>query len=90
MVSAADLEQRRAVIHADRQCPAIKQMEAQDVRQATPEEVANMAPCQTRQCRIARGELDEEGQPFEPLAEPQGNSVRTVSGGGFETNRRRH
>ena len=26
----------------------------------------------------------------EPLAEPQGDSVRSVSGGGFETNRRRH
>jgi hypothetical protein len=32
------------------------------------------------------------GEPtgYEPLAEPQGESVRTVSGGAFETNRRRH
>jgi len=32
------------------------------------------------------------GEPtgYEPLAEPQGKSVRTVSGGAFETNRRRH
>jgi hypothetical protein len=32
------------------------------------------------------------GEPtgYEPLAEPQGESVRTLSGGAFETNRRRH
>ena len=32
------------------------------------------------------------GEPtgYEPLAEPQGASVRTVSGGAFEMNRRRH
>lgn len=80
----------RAVIHADRQCPAIKQMKAQHIREATPEEVTNMSACQTRRCRVARGELDEDGHPFEPLAEPQGNSVRTVSGDAVETNRRRH
>jgi hypothetical protein len=80
----------RAVIHADRQCPAIKQMQARNVTEATPEDVANMSPCWHRRCRIARGELDEDGHPFEPLAEPQGNSVRTVSGGAFEMNRRRH
>jgi hypothetical protein len=32
------------------------------------------------------------GEPtgYEPLAEPQGESVRTVSGGAFEMNRSRH
>jgi hypothetical protein len=32
------------------------------------------------------------GEPtgYEPLAEPQGESVRTVSGGAFEMSRRRH
>jgi hypothetical protein len=29
-------------------------------------------------------------QGYEPLAEPQGDSVRTVSGGAFETDRGRH
>jgi hypothetical protein len=31
-----------------------------------------------------------ESTGYERLAEPQGESVRTVSGGAFETNRRRH
>jgi hypothetical protein len=34
--------------------------------------------------------VTEEPTGYEPLAEPQGESVRTVSGGAFETNRRRH
>jgi hypothetical protein len=78
-----------AAVHADRHCQAIKQIQNAEVRQATPEEVANMEPCGHRACRIARGEdIDDSGS--EPLAEPQGDSVRTVSGGAFESNRRRH
>jgi hypothetical protein len=79
----------RAVVHADRQCQSIKGMRNVNVRQATPGEVANMHPCGHRACRIARGEgIDDSGS--EPLAEPQGESVRTVSGGAFESDRRRH
>jgi hypothetical protein len=79
----------RAAVHADRQCQAIRQMQNTEVRLATPEEVANMGPCGHRACRIARGEdIDDSGS--EPLAEPQGDSVRTVSGGAIESNRRRH
>ena len=37
----------RAAVHADRQCQAIKQMQNAEVRQATPEEVANMGPVGT-------------------------------------------
>ena len=38
--------------------------------------------------RCARIAAETPG--YEPLMEPQGESVRTVSGGAFETNRRRH
>jgi len=79
----------RAAVHADRECQAIKGMQGTEVRDATPGEVANMEPCGHRACRIARGE-DIEGSGSERLAEPQGDSVRTVSGGAFESNRRRH
>jgi hypothetical protein len=79
----------RAAEHADRQCQAIKGMQGTEVRDATPGEVANMEPCGHRVCRIARGE-DIEDSGSERLAEPQGDSVRTVSGGAFESNRRRH
>jgi hypothetical protein len=34
--------------------------------------------------------ISGESTGYEPLAEPHGESVRTVSGGAFETNRRRH
>ena len=79
----------RAAVHADRQCQAIKGMQGTEVREATPGEVANMEPCLHRVCRIARGEdIDDYGS--ELLAEPQGDSVRTVSGGAFESDRRRH
>jgi hypothetical protein len=79
----------RAAVHADRQCQAIKQMKNVNVRLATPEEVQNMGRCLHRGCRIARGEvIDDSGHLVEPP--PQGDSVRTVSGGAFESNRRRH
>ena len=38
--------------------------------------------------RCARIAAETPG--YEPLMEPQGDSVRTVSGGAFETNRQRH
>jgi hypothetical protein len=79
----------RAAVHADRLCQAIKGMQGTEVREATPGEVANMEPCGHRVCRLTRGE-DIEDFGSEHLAEPQGDSVRTVSGGAFESNRRRH
>ena len=54
-----------------------------------PGEVANMGPCAHRACRIARGE-DIEDAGSERVAESRGDSMRTVSGGAFESNRRRH
>jgi hypothetical protein len=82
-------DRHRAAVHADRRCPAIKGMQGADVRPASPGEVANLEPCGHRACRIARGEdIDDSGS--ERLAKPQGDSVRTVSGGAFESNRRRH
>lgn len=79
----------RAAVHADRQCQAIRGMQGTEVRDATPGEVANMDPCGHRVCRIARGE-DIEDSASERLAEPHDDSVRTVSGGAFESDRRRH
>lgn len=78
----------RAAVHADRDCQTIKQMSGSDVREATDEEILNLTPCQYRGCRIARGEIEVDDLP-ERLGEPQGDSVRTVSGGQFESNRRK-
>jgi hypothetical protein len=79
----------RAAVHADRQCQSIKGMQGTEVRDATPGEVANMEPCGHPACRITRGE-DIEDPGSERLAEPQGDSVQTVSGGAFESNRPKH
>lgn len=53
----------RAAVHADRQCQAIKGMQGTEVRDATPEEVANMEPCGHRVCRIARGRTSKTPGP---------------------------
>lgn len=78
----------RAAVHADRDCQAIKQMSGSDVREATDEEILNLTPCQYRGCRIARGEIEVDDLPGR-LGEPQGDSASTVSGGQFESNRRK-
>ena len=74
------------VVHIGRDtCRVINRYEPKWIRRATDEELARLTVCYW--CMEDSG---VSGLGSEPLVEPQGDSVRTVSGGGFETNRRRH
>jgi hypothetical protein len=66
-------------------CRVINRYEPKWIRAATDEELASHEVCFW--CKEDSG---LSGLTTEPLSEPQGDSVRTVSGGGFETNRSRH
>ena len=77
---------RNQAVHIGRDtCRVINRFEPKWIREATDEELASHDVCHW--CLEDSG---MSGVTTEPLSEPQGDSVRTVSGGGFETNRRRH
>lgn len=77
---------RNQAVHIGRDtCRVINRFEPKWIREATDEELASLGVCQW--CLEDSG---MSGLTTEPLSEPQGDSVRTVSGGAFETNRRRH
>jgi len=77
---------RGQAVHIGRDtCRVINRFEPKDIRTATDEELASLGVCHW--CLEDTG---RSGLTTEPLIEPQGDSVRTVSGGAFETNRDRH
>jgi hypothetical protein len=78
---------RNQAVHVGRDtCHVVTRFNADGyVREATEDELSNMPVC--GHCLNQTGLI---GVGTQPLAEPQGNSVRTVSGGAFEMNRRRH
>ena len=77
---------RGQAVHIGRDtCRVINRFEPKDIREATDEELASLDVCHW--CMEDSG---VSGLTTEPLSEPQGDSVRTVSGGAFETNRGRH
>ena len=77
---------RGQAVHIGRDtCRVINRFEPKWIREATDEELASLDVCHW--CMEDSG---RSGLTTEPLSEPQGDSVRTVSGGGFETDRSRH
>jgi hypothetical protein len=77
---------RNQAVHIGRDtCRVINRFEPKWIRPATDNELAEHAVCGW--CLHDTGPV---GVGVEPLNEPQGDSVRTVSGGAFEMNRRRH
>jgi hypothetical protein len=77
---------RNQAVHIGRDtCHVVTRFNDGYVREATVRELSNMPVC--GHCLNPTGPI---GVGAEPLVEPQGNSVRTVSGGAFEMNRRRH
>ncbi len=76
----------RSAVHIGRDtCRVINRFEAKWIREATDKELAEND--------VRHWCLEDTGRSgvgTEPIVEPQGDSVRTVSGGAFETNRRRH
>jgi hypothetical protein len=73
-------------VHVGRDtCRIITHYESKWIRPATDEELASLEVC-----HWCMNDSGVSGLGSEPLIEPQGDSVRTVSGGGFETDRRRH
>jgi len=84
-----DVDAVGAVVLPHRQRTVVADHDAdRAAREATDEEIRHLTPCQHRGCRIARGEIEVDDLP-KRLVEPQGDSVRTVSGGQFESNRRK-
>ena len=81
-----DQDNPGTAVHVGRDtCRALTRFASKWIRPATAEELASLEVCYW--CMNDSG---VSGLGSEPLVEPQGDSVRTVSGGGFETNRRRH
>lgn len=78
---------RKQAVHIGRDtCHVVTKFNAEGhVREATADEISNMPVC--LHCLNQTGPI---GVGTEPLVEPQGDSVRIVSGGAFETNRRGH
>ena len=85
MVVVTEDNKPGGVIHITR-CRTVERWWPTYVRDATDDELATI----TEICGHCLNDVGPTGFGSEPLAEPQGESVRTVSGGGFETNRRRH
>ena len=81
-----DRDKPGKAVHVGRDtCRVINYYEPKSIRPATDEELASLEVCYW--CMNDSG---VSGLGSEPLVEPQGDSVRTLSGGGFETNRRHH
>ena len=81
-----DRDKPGTVVHVGRDtCRIINHYESKWIRPATDEELASLEVC-----HWCMNDSGVSGLGSEPLIEPQGDSVRTVSGGGFETDRRRH
>lgn len=76
----------RSAVHIGRDtCRVINRFEAKWIREATDEELA-----ENEVCHWCLEDTGRSGVGTEPIVQPHGDSVRTVSGGAFETNRRRH
>ena len=81
-----DRDKPGKAVHVGRDtCRIINNFESKWIRPATDEELASLEVC-----HWCMNDSGVSGLGSEPLIEPQGDSVRTVSGGGFETDRRRH
>ena len=81
-----DRDKPGTAVHVGRDtCRVINHFESKWIRPATDEELASLEVC-----HWCMNDSGVSGLGSEPLIEPQGDSVRTVSGGGFETDRRRH
>ena len=85
MLDDGTIARNQAVHIGHDTCRVINRFEPKWIREATDEELASHGVCHW--CLEDSG---RSGLTTEPLSEPQGDSVRTVSGGAFETNRRRH
>jgi hypothetical protein len=76
----------RSAVHIGRDtCRVINRLEAKWIRETTDKELA-----ENDVCHWCLEDTGRSGVGREPIVQPQGDSVRTVSGGAFETIRRRH